>query len=368
MFEFGIRGSEEQRARLDDEVRTQCSDCRVPGHSTPLSDAAATAIAAGRVDDTIRAVLVNRWLAGRTLPSVGGFGALRSLVDDHARWMAKDTANKPGSSIVYRLRAAELTKRIDRQRTAVLMSNRHYGVGVRAVRKERRDGVHLDLAQRDALFDALTRTPAPQRLNPLAERGLSLVDAATDRVTALTHSTSVADRVERVTGLVEHLTDRKDDRFADRYDTLLFVAGASFDRVLRSPAWRSPRFEIQRNQVDLFSEVVEISVDAASLEAVDAELNGIIGATVDEQTAAHIESRHSALDVVWTQLIGRVAALVRLAVLVESCEGEVRTSDVVARAHRLDGRIDDLIGRSGEREMSADNTHFVGDQLRTWHE
>ena len=37
----------------------------------------------------------------------------------------------------------------------------------------------------------------------------------------------------------------------------------------------------------------------------------------------------------------------------------------MARAHSLDDRIDDLVGRSGSREMSAENTHFVGDQVHS---
>ncbi|MEH6796283.1 MAG: hypothetical protein V7694_19325 [Rhodococcus sp. (in: high G+C Gram-positive bacteria)] len=369
MSEFDGSGSAEQRARFDDEVHSRCADCRLPGHSEPLSDAAAIAIAAGQVDEATRAVLVHRWHAGRSLPSIGGFGALRSLVDERDRWRAKDTTSKPGSALAYRLRVSELTKRIHHHRTTVVMSNRHYATGVRAARKERREGVHLDLDQRDAVFDALTRTPAPQKFGPIAERGLSLVDAATDRVSSLARRTPVADRVEWATGLVDQFVDRKDDRFDDRYDTLLFLAGTSFDRVRRSPAWQSTYFEIQRNQLDLFVELTEISVDATSLRAVAAELNRIGETMVDEDTAAQVESRRGALEVVWTQLTGRVAALVRLANVVESSETEARTSDAMARAHSLDDRIDDLVGRSGSREMSAENTHFVGDQVRTqWRE
>ncbi|KQU58079.1 hypothetical protein ASG84_15590 [Rhodococcus sp. Leaf278] len=365
MSEFDGSGSAEQRARLDAEVHSRCADCRLLGHSEPLSDAAAIAVAAGRVDEPTRAVLINRWHSGRTLPSIGGFGTLRNLVDERDRWLAKDTTSKPGSALVYRLRVAELTKRINHQRTTVVMSNRHYATGVRAARKERREGLHLDLDQRDAVFDALMKTPAPRRFGPVAERGLSLVDAAADRVSTLARRTPVGDRVEWATGVVDQFVDRKDDRFVDRYDTLLFLAGTSFDRVRRSPAWQSTYFEIQRNQLDLFVELTEISVDATSLRAVATELNRIGETMVDEETAAQVESRRGALEVVWSQLTGRVAALVRLANLVESSEGEARTSDAMTRAHSLDDRIDDLVGRSGSREMSAENTHFVGDQVRT---
>ena len=357
--------SAEQRARFDAEVHSRCADCRLPGHSEPLSDASAIAIAAGRVDAATRAVLVNRWHAGRSLPSIGGFGTLRHLVDERDRWRAKDTTNKPGSSLVYRIRVAELTKRISHQRTTVVMSNRHYAAGVRAARKERRDGVHLDLDQRDSVFDALMQTPAPRKFGPVAERGLSLVDAATDRVGTFARRTPLAEQVEWATGVIDQFVDRKDDRFVDRYDTLLFLAGTSFDRIRRSPAWQSTVFEIQRNQLDLFVELTEISVDASSLRTVANELNRIGETMVDEETAAQVESRRGALEVVWTQLTGRVAALVRLANLVESSEDEARTSDAMARAHSLDDRIDDLVGRSGSREMSAENTHFVGDQVRT---
>lgn len=365
MSQFDAGDSAQQRARFDDRVHRLCADCRLPGHSEPLSDAAATAVAAGRVDGATRTVLIARWRAGRSLPSVGGFGTLRQLVDERDRWRAKDSSGKPGAALVYKLRVAESNKRIEHLRTTVVMSNRHYANGVRAARKERREGIHLDLEQRDAVFDALMHTPAPLKYGVLAERGLTLADAAKDRVSTLARRTPIDKRVQWAAGVVDQLIDRKDDRFSDRYDTLLFLAGTSFDRIHRSPAWQSTYFEFQRSQVDLFVELAEISVDATSLRLVGDELIRIGRTMVDEDTAEQVESRRRALEVVWTQLTGRVAALVRLADLVESSEGEARTSDAMARAHSLDDRIDDLVGRSGSREMSAENTHFVGDQVHS---
>lgn len=69
------------------------------------------------------------------------------------------------------------------------MSNRHYANGVRAARKERREGIHLDLEQRDAVFDALMHTPAPIKFGVLAERGLTLADAARIEVSTLARRT-----------------------------------------------------------------------------------------------------------------------------------------------------------------------------------
>jgi hypothetical protein len=44
-------------------------------------------------------------------------------------------------------------------------------------------------------------------------------------------------------------------------------------------------------------------------------------------------------------------------------EIEHRSLDAVQRTVGLDQRIDDLISRSGTREISADNTHSVSDQI-----
>jgi hypothetical protein len=42
---------------------------------------------------------------------------------------------------------------------------------------------------------------------------------------------------------------------------------------------------------------------------------------------------------------------------------QLRSVLAVNRAMSLDSRIDDLIARSGDRELSAVNTHHVGDQF-----
>ena len=58
-----------------------------------------------------------------------------------------------------------------------------------------------------------------------------------------------------------------------------------------------------------------------------------------------------------------MAALARIGELLTVAEMQLRTAEVEARTASLDERIDSLIGRSGARELSADNTHFVGDQF-----
>ena len=152
----------ERRARIDEHVRYSCERARLDGRHPQLSDAAAVLIAAARVDAPTREILGARRRAGRTIPSIGGFGGLRLLSDEYAGVAAKAASLQPGPvQLAYRYRAAELGKRIAALRSAVTMSAAHYGGGVRAIRRERRDGVHLDPAQRDALFAALQRTPAP---------------------------------------------------------------------------------------------------------------------------------------------------------------------------------------------------------------
>ncbi|MEO7078544.1 MAG: hypothetical protein ABIY38_06585, partial [Rhodococcus sp. (in: high G+C Gram-positive bacteria)] len=150
---------------------------------------------------------------------------------------------------------------------------------------------------------------------------------------------------------------------ADRYETLLFIAGTSYDRVNFSPAWRSEHFLVQRTQLDLAEELTQVAVDTNSLHDISTELEDIAGAMLDDATRVQVATRRAVLESVWTQLIDRVAALVRVADLVTRSEGDHSAMDVVQKAHSLDNRIDALVSRAGNRELSADNTHFVGDQI-----
>ncbi|MDJ0396098.1 hypothetical protein QMK17_22505 [Rhodococcus sp. G-MC3] len=355
------------RERVEERVRRWCQRARLDGRRPALSDAAAVAIAAGRLDAPTRTILAERRRAGKALPSIGGFGALRVLDDERRRWLSKDTKNKPGSALVYRMRAADLAKRLDHLRTAFVMSTKHYATGVRAVRRDRRDGLHLDLDQRDALFDALIHTPVPkQESGPVAVRtGLSMLDSAADRVSEVAKNTRFEEFGDRAATVMADFADQKDDVFSGRYETLLFVAGSSFDQVQSSPAWRSEHFVVQRTQLNLVDELTQVAVDVNSLREIVDELDGIANMMFDDDTRAQVASRRTALDAVWSQLVDRVAALVRVAELVTHAEGDLRTLDVMQKAHSLDNRIDDLVARAGNRELSADNTHFVGDQLGT---
>ncbi|MGA9872151.1 MAG: hypothetical protein WBQ44_13545 [Rhodococcus sp. (in: high G+C Gram-positive bacteria)] len=353
------------RERVEERVRRWCDDARLEGRHPLLSDGAALAIAAGLVDESTRAVLAARRRGGKTLPSLGGFSTLRVLSDERQRWLNKDTKNKPGSAVVYRLRAAELGKRLDHLRTTFVLSTKHYANGVRAVRRERRDGLHLDVDQRDALFDALVATPVPkQHVGTFVERtGRGLLDSAAERVADAAKKTRFGELGDRAASVMAEFADRKDDAFSNRYETMLFVAGTNYDRIHRSPAWRSEHFLVQRTQLDLADELTQVAVDVKTLREIDDELDGIAAMMFDDATAAQVASRRAALDVVWSQIVDRVAAIVRVADLVTHSEGELATMDIMARAHSLDDRIDDLVARAGHRELSADNTHFVGDQL-----
>ncbi len=363
MFERAEDGS--NRKRAEDDVRRVCESARIDERHPVLSDEAALAVAAGRLDATTRGVLAARRHTGKTVPSIGGYAAIRILADERERWLAKDTRNKPGSALVYRLRAAELSKRLDHLRGAVVMSPTHYANGVRAARKERRDGVHLDLEQRDALFDALRHTPLPQQLigSAVERTGKSMMDSAAGQITEFSKNTRLNDLGDRASALITEYTDQRDDTFLDRYETLLFLAGSSYDRVQRSSAWKSEHFVVQRTQLDLADELTQVAVDTQSLCEISDELDGIARMMFDDATRAQVASRRSALDAVWAQLVDRVAALVRVADLVAHAEEDLRTMDVMRKAHSLDDRIDALVARAGNRELSAANTNFVGDQL-----
>ncbi|OOL30529.1 hypothetical protein GQ85_19265, partial [Rhodococcus rhodochrous] len=142
---------------------------------------------------------------------------------------------------------------------------------------------------------------------------------------------------------------------------LLFLAGTLYDRIEGSTAWRSDHLAVQRSQLDLADELTQIAVDAVTLRGLLAELADARRAAPSARAA--VDARIAALAPVWDQLLDRVAALARIGELLTVAEVQLRTAEVEARTASLDERIDSLIGRSGARELSADNTHFVGDQF-----
>ncbi|QCQ90386.1 hypothetical protein [Rhodococcus sp. SGAir0479] len=357
-------GAAERRSRITEQVRHWCERARLDGRHPDLSDAAALLIAAGRVDPATREILSARRRAGRAFPSIGGFGELRRLADEHSRTVDRAGALRPGPvQLAYRYRAGELGKRLGALRSTMTMSGAHYASGVRAIRRDRRDGVHLDLDQRDALFDALTRTPAPvsvqrQHLHDVRN---ALLEGAAVRVARISDRSRARDAGHRVAEALERAAISDDDRFVDRYDTLLFLAGTLYDRIEGSGAWHSEHFSIQRAQLDLADELTQIAVDTVALHGIVGELDGALSSTPEARE--HVASRRAALEPVWDQLVERVAALARIGDLLAHAESQLRAVASMRWATGLDHRIDELIARSGNRELSAENTHQVGDQL-----
>ncbi|MEE2061427.1 hypothetical protein [Rhodococcus artemisiae] len=352
----------ERRERIAAQVRRWCEQCRIDGHHDPLSDDAAIAIATGYLDEPARSVLAARRGLARRIPDVGGFGELRRLTDERERFAARAAAQRPGvSRLMLEHRAGEIDKRIRSARQSIVHSPAHYAQGVRAVRRERRDGIHLELEQREALFRALQRTPAPMPVAAVDRARDTVLGIASDRVGRWSERTPVADAGRRAAEVLARQAPSEADRFVDRYDTLLFLAGTLFDRIDSSPAWHSEYLTVQRSQLNLTDELIQIATDAIALRGLRAELDDAISTA--PAARAGLESRIAALDPVWEQLLDRVAALARIGELLRYADGRMAMVDVAQRAASLDERIDDLIGRSGARELSTDNTNFVGDQF-----
>jgi hypothetical protein len=364
-----------RREQISEQVRRWCErayigEREIGGTHPDLSDDAAVLIAAGYLDEETRQILVARRRSGKTIPSVGGFAELRLVSDEHTRGLAKlREARSAGARALLRLRANELARTLRDLRATVVVSDKHYAKSLRATRRERRDGIHLDLDRRDALFEALRRTQAPSlRRTPadlvgrsfgaFAERLADLAEPAL-RGAAPGHASSPPPSGRGRTTA----RSRAAGSFADRYDTLLYLAGNLYDRISNSAAWHSDHFAVQRAQLGLPEELTQISVDTAALRMIVAELNAALEHTRDAATAAHIRSRFETLVPVWDQLVERVSALARIGDLLTLAEERLRSINVVKRAMSVDGRIDELIARSGLRELSAANTHQVGDQF-----
>ncbi len=129
------------------------------------------------------------------------------------------------------------------------------------------------------------------------------------------------------------------DRFVDRYDTLLFLAGTLYDQIESSPAWHSEHLAVQRSQLNLTDELTQIATDTIALRGLLAELEDAISTA--PAARAGLESRIAALGPVWTQLLDRVAALARIGDLLGFADGRMAIVEVAQRAASLDERIDD---------------------------
>lgn len=351
-----------RRERTAAQVRSWCDRAVLDGRHPELSDTAAVLVATGYLDEPLRAVLAARRRAGRSLPGVGGFGALRLIADEHRRVHARLGGPRPvAGQLLLKYRVGELGKRLQLMRSAFVVSGAHYANGVRAVRRDRRDGLHLDLAQREALFAALQRTPTPQASLRWDVAGHAALLGTVDRLAQVWQDLRGAGA--QPPDLRARAADPHQARFADGYETLLYLAGALYDRIDGSPAWHSDHFVMQRVQLDLAEELTQIAVDTVALRGLLAELDAVARSARDQRTREQVGARRAALRPVWDQLIERVAALVRIAELLTWAEEQLRSITAIERTMSLDSRIDDLISRSGNRELSVENTHNVGDQF-----
>lgn len=358
----------ERRALISSHVRIWCEAGIVESNRPELSTEVALLLAGGYVDDETRAVMANRRAVGRSFPDIGGWSELRYLTDEYTRTCRRLSAARIGPvQVVLERRVQTLEKRVHAARSAVVRSHRHFAGSVRAIRKDRRDGLHLDVDQREALFVGLTRTPVPAKsttgLGSVADSGSAVLDKLAGRLASIEGSGVLADAGRRMAEVLDGLAPHDDDGIAGKYDALLYLAGNVYDRIESSHAWHSDHFVVQRNQLDLADEITQISVDTVALRSILAELDEAADLARDAATRESIDSRTRALGAVWDQLVERVAALARIGDLVSRAEEQLSSQRAVEHAASLDSRIDDLLARSGSRELSAANTHYVGDQF-----
>ncbi|SIR98207.1 hypothetical protein [Williamsia sterculiae] len=341
-----------------------------------LTDAAAVAIASGHLSDDARAIVVRRLTHSLPVPALdGGFGQLRRLQRTIGQTEQQlDNPMMPGVvATVVRSRLNGLLRRREELRKVVTSAKGVHASSIRSIRRERRDGVHLEMADRDRLFAGLLLTPTPNVAGTgyVRRAGVLAMDrlaGAVGQLASRAGSTRVDQWVGELTGEpvgAQPTTPSGEARFIDGYETILFLAGSLYDRIQASPAWHSEHFEMQRLQLNLHRELADIATDVLALRSVRVDLDSARrSGGFDRGFAEHIDSREMALRPVWAQLIERVQALSDVAAVVDSATTELRLLDEFARAATIDDRIDRLVGRSGDREMSADNAKRLSEQVR----
>ncbi len=355
-------------AHIDAPVRRWCEARAIPGRRPDLSDTAALLIAAGRLPEATREVVLRRIddragsAVAQPFPDLGGYSRLRRLARIVERGDGSRTARREGApdlligplagarDAAEALRTADARRKLAAYRHAFTVNRRSFGAGVRAVRRARKDAVHLDLDERDLLFDALCRTPSPTAPSAavVAARSVARAAAPVVRLATLHVPDAVAEWVEW------HRPPETDASvFGDRYEVLLYIAGAVYDRVVDSRSAASGELDEQLMQLDLATDLVQISADATQLSDVWGQLRGAPGLADG--------TRSSELDRVWDELVDRVVALSAVGDLVD--EADKRPVPRAEVAASVDQQIDELVRRSGQRELSIAGARRVAAQL-----
>lgn len=370
------------RGRSAAALQAWCTRSSVPGPAVDLSDLAALCIAAGRAGDAVRATLVTRARAGVGVPAIGDYTGLR---DDAARLRELDAGGvgaPGGARAMWRGRRADLLRRrLGSTRSRVAASLVVHGGGLRGVRRERREGIHLTLDQREHVFALLCWTPAPrpQYRGRAAEFGQAavtdLVELAAGGWDAVRGGRGAGrgydagpvpaalQRFERWAGTPGAGGDAPPTAtFRDSYETLVYLCGSYFDRIRRSEAWNSDGFLPHRAQADLVGELVELARDAAELQSLAAELEAARAAAGGGRAGREIDERSRALRPVWDQLVDRIVSFARIAEAMDHLDAGLRAENAALRAESLDERIDGLVGRTGGHAFLTAGLHRIGEE------
>lgn len=349
------------------DVRRWCDQARIDGEVVDLGARAALLIAAGQLEESTRGSVAARVRAGLPFSPRSDFSELRRLHDEHELLSARLASLRVPLSAVVRHRLGEIRRQLSAWRDDIVGVRSGYSTGLRAIRRDRRDGIHLDPRQRQQLFEALARTPAAVSGTVFDRFGATVRGVTTQRwgqsarrLVRPVAATQIGAMIDRV---VDAGADASTPRFADQYDTLLYLAGQSTQRIESSHSWRSEQFAVQRFQVDLTSELVQIAFDVNDLKAIHGELANLRQIAHTENARTQLRVRDEALEPVWRQLVERATGLVRIAELLERTDAYLHSVHAVDQTLRLDSRIDDLVSRSGDRELSSDNLKNVGDQI-----
>ncbi|PWD42273.1 hypothetical protein ACN93_14070 [Gordonia paraffinivorans] len=379
MVSHGADGHRRMPARTSEQIREWCDRSSVPGERRELSDTAATLIASGYLTPGGRAIVVRRVSTGRPMPTLpNGFGDLRRLqraIVQLEHQLASPMV--PGVvAAVLRNRLNGLQRRREDARKQIVTAKGVMASSTRAIRRERRENIYLEIDERERLFSGLLCTPTPNANASSYVRRAGT--AAIDRIAGVVGQVAARSGNPQAEQWADQLLSPARDsqagapksaNFVDGYETLLFVAGHYYDRIVNNPAWRSDHFEVQRTQVNLHAELAEIAADVIALRAVRIDLDRAKrNGGFDRSFAAEIDRRETALRPVWTELIDRVQALGEVAHVVESAAMELQVLAEYNRAMTLDDRIDALIARSGDREMSVDNAKRLTEQVRSGEE
>lgn len=362
-----------------------------------LSDPAALLVAAGGVGPEVRGIIERRIRGGLGFPGIGGYFQLRVL---SVQLESAQDVVRSRSSQMLRLSArgvaAEAHRKLQSYRADFVRGGGYFPTRGRAIRNDRKQGMYLDPAQREYIFEALVRTPTVRAISVmprnLVDLGTRIVESGTRG--AFNLQTGKTDTAAQYT--TGHGRPRPGGGGGDlipasvrtaplpeMYTAAMLVAGILYDRLELAYRFGGIENDEIRLQFNAEYELAQICADVTQLRHAGA---AIAASRDSSQRGFRTETGlGEQFDGVWAEVIDRIVAFREIVELAEARATDALAArkaqyeamsvpgfpasqpagglDTVSRG-RLNTAAQSLSASGGERQVSIDSMRRLSESLR----